>query len=291
MSEIQLLSDLLDLVRAGIDGLEEQNSWDESRELVSSVLKISPGELSFAIASNRSVSSAVANDVKKALERFLSGMPMAYATGNAAFRNLVLDVDERVLIPRPETEVVVEHALRVGAIRPGGIAIDIGTGSGAIAISLAMEGIFDRIIATDISRDALDVACSNAKVYAEELKSILEFRSGADMQPVLELKARVIVSNPPYIAFEEAEGLPSRVRNWEPATALYADSNGMARYEELLRSAPLVLEPGGWLVLECDSVRARATFDLAASVGAYGLIELFPDMTGRDRVLVAQTAY
>ena len=216
------------------------------------------------------------------------GVPMAYAVGVAPFRHLELQVDARVLIPRPETEIVVEHALRVCADRTGGVAVDVGTGSGAIALALAQEGRFEAVIATDISADALTVARANAARCAELLRCPVTFRLGADLAPLAGERVRLIVSNPPYIAHAEAAALPTAVRDWEPVTALFAANDGMARYEAIVAAAPAVLEEGGWLVFECDARRAHAVAALFDAALGWRDVAVFPDLTGRDRVCVGR---
>jgi release factor glutamine methyltransferase len=284
---------------AAADRLEPEVRLDAAREaeqLVSAVLDWSPGELRRYLAlgpEGHSVDRPTAEErtrIEAAARRRIAGEPLAYTVGTAPFRHLVLAVDARVLIPRPETEVVVEAALEVTARRPGGIAVDIGTGSGAIAISLATEGQFDQVIATDISNDALAVASANAQRLG--VSDRIHFRAGADLAPLTELprsgaQARVVVSNPPYIAYDEAAALPASVRDWEPAVALFADDRGMARYQALLAGAPAILEPGGWIVLEVDATRAAETAALARQYG-YAHVALRKDLAGRDRVLLAQ---
>lgn len=262
----------------------------EAQLLVAGVLDVTPGDVLRRQAVGDTLPAPAVAAIRAAAARRVQGEPLAYCVGRAAFRDLVLAVDRRVLIPRPETEVVVEAALRVTADRPGGVAVDIGTGSGAIALALATEGRFDRVIATDVSLDALAVARSNAETVGVAVP--LEFRIGSDLAPVSELKpsgapARVIVSNPPYIAYTEAVALPASVRAWEPPVALFADHDGMARYEALLAGAPAVLEPGGWVVLELDATRAERTADLARDQG-YDEVRLVQDLTGRNRVLLAR---
>src|ERR1700675_2149496 len=129
-----------------------------------------------------------------------SGMPPADAVGRASFRHLSLWVGERVLIPRVETEVLVERVLDRCTPRTRRIA-DIGTGSGAIALSLAFEREFDLVIATDISLDAIAVAAANASSLAKELKSVVEFRHGSLLAPLGDEKLDALVCNPPYISF------------------------------------------------------------------------------------------
>ena len=275
---------------ADADRLEpevRQDAARDGRQLVAAVLGLSPGELAQRLARPSAVSPQQAEAIERALHRRLRGEPLAYAVGSAAFRDLVLQVDQRVLIPRPETEVVVGEALRVTASCPGGVAIDIGTGSGAIALSLATEGRFDRVIATDVSADALAVAAENAERLGGTGHAPVQFRLGADLAPVARERARVLVANPPYIADGEAAALPPSVRDWEPPLALLAPDDGMARYRAIMAGIRAVLEPGGWLVCEVDARRAGLTADLARDAGMEQ-VQIVNDLAGRDRVLVAQ---
>jgi release factor glutamine methyltransferase len=264
-----------------------QDAAREGRMLVAAVLGLSPGGLAQRLLRRPVVTPAETEAIERALHRRRRGEPLAYAVGSAAFRNLVLQVDARVLIPRPETEVVVGEALRLTADRLGGVAIDVGTGSGAIALSLATEGRFDRVIATDVSADALAVATANAERLLRDGDASVEFRMGADLTPVAHERARVLVANPPYIAYAEAAALPASVRDWEPPLALFAPDDGMARYHALIAGAQAVLEPGGWLVCEVDARRAGLTSGLAESAG-WQQVQVVQDLAGRDRVLVAQ---
>lgn len=221
---------------------------------------------------------------QRAARRRARGAPFAYAVGRAAFRHLVLTVDERVLIPRPETEVLVEEILR----RTGGghgVAADVGTGSGAIALALASEGAFGRVIGSDVSRDALDVAGLNAAALAGELRANVEWRHGAGIGPLVGERLTVLVSNPPYIAFEEARELPRAVRDWEPALALFAGDDGMACIAEIVAGAPMVLAAGGLLALEVDSRRADKAAQLAVAAG-FSDATIVQDLAGRDRFVL-----
>lgn len=263
---------------------------DQARELIAAVLETTSANISRRIVQDDSISNEHAAAVHTAVERLQRGMPFAYAVGNAAFRHLLLHVDERVLIPRPETELLIDHVLTLVGETPGGIAIDIGTGSGALALALAQEASFDRVVATDVSEPALQVARANASRLAAALRTPVEFRLGSDLEPVRDIRASLIVSNPPYIAHDEASALPALVRDWEPHSALFADNHGQARYEALLRDAPQVLQRNAWMVLECDSQRAHATADIARAVGVYHNIAVHADLTGRPRILVVQYA-
>ena len=174
----------------------------------------------------------------------------------------MLEVDERVLIPRPETEQLVQLVLDLTAGKPGGVAIDVGTGSGAIAIALATDGRFSRVYGPDISRDALDVARRNVERSASGLRAPVDLVHGSLLGPLFDVRARVVVSNPPYIALGEAESLPPSVRDWEPAVALYSGNDGMSATARLVREAADVLAPGGLLAVEVDARRASLAAEL-----------------------------
>jgi release factor glutamine methyltransferase len=261
----------------------------EARWLVAAVLDMAPGELGRRLSTDQRASTIAAATIDRAARRRATGEPMAYCVGTAPFRHLVLQVDRRVLIPRPETEIVVGEALRLTANQPGGIAVDIGTGSGAIALSLATEGRFSRVLATDLSDDALAVAAANAALVAAAAPyaAPVEFLPGADLAPLRGIRARVIVSNPPYIAYSEAAALPRSVRDWEPTVALVAADQGMACYAAILAGAHALLEPFGWVVFEVDARRAQQTAALATTQG-YHQVAVVRDLTGRDRVVLAQ---
>lgn len=217
----------------------------------------------------------------------ISDRPEQYAEGRAYFRHLELIVDERVLIPRPETEVVVDWALRLAG-SGGGTAVDIGTGSGAIALSLALEGSFDRVIATDVSADAIDVARGNLVALQPRLRTSVELRHGSFCAPVTGVGASLVVSNPPYIAATELASLPANVRDWEPPAALVSGADGMTATATIIEGAHGVLAPGGWLVLETDSTRTGIAERLVRATGRYRDVTVHTDLTGRDRVLVAR---
>ena len=221
-----------------------------------------------------------------AARRRARGAPAQYAVGRAWFRHLVLRVDERVLIPRPETEVLVDIAL--GLAGDGGVAVDVGTGSGCIALALASEGRFERVIATDVSRDALAVAAENARLVRGSLRTPVELRHGSLLAPVRGTRARIVVSNPPYIAAGEAASLPREVRDWEPPLALYSGREGMAHVAALVGEAAPVLEPGGWLLMEVDARRASLAAELVAADGRYEDVAVRLDLTGRERFVLAR---
>src|SRR5258705_4268675 len=224
----------------------------------------------------------------RAAERRAGGAPMQYAAGRASFRHLTLDVDERVLIPRPETELLIDLVLDALRDEPGGIVVDVGTGSGAIALALANEGRFDRVIGTDISLDALAVARANATRCAAVLRTPVELRAGSLLGPVPERPLRAVVSNPPYIAWDERDALPASVRDWEPAVALFSASDGMAATARLVREAARSLGARGLLAIEVDARRASLAAELVATEGGYEEVRVQLDLTGRERFVVAR---
>ena len=223
-----------------------------------------------------------------AAQRRAQGAPLAYAVGRASFRHLTLDVDERVLIPRPETEHLVELVLDEMANSAGGVAIDVGTGSGAIAIALAAEGRFARVYGTDISTDALVVARKNVALTAGLLHAPVEMLHGSLLGPLLDVRARVVVSNPPYIALGEAPSLPASVRDWEPAVALFSGADGMVTTARLVREAADVLAPGGLLAMEVDMRRASLAADLVLRERRFRSVRIELDLTGRERFVLAR---
>lgn len=256
-------------------------SRQNARELLSLVWDRSPAWI--AAHADDGVPPEIREAAIAAADRMAAGAPLAYATGRAAFRNLVLQVDQRVLIPRPETEIVVEIALSVCS---RGVAVDVGTGSGAIALALATEGSFDRVIATDVSEDAITVARANLE--AVRPRCVVELRCGSLLRPVMGELANLVVANPPYIAASEMHELPPAVHDWEPPVALVSGEDGLAHTRELVRESAAVLAEDGWLVLEVDSRRAERTATIVGESGAFSGVRIFPDLTGRPRVLTAQ---
>ena len=238
---------------------------------------------------------AAETSIRAAAARLRQGMPIQYAIGRASFRHLTLQVDRRVLIPRPETELLVDLVL--AAQRGGrGTVIDVGTGSGAIALALAAEGAFDDVIATDISPDALAVARANLGAIPDGRRGAVRFVEGSLLAPFLgadpdalpTIRADTVVSNPPYISLDEAAELPRLVHDWEPHGALFAAEGGMAAIGALVPQAARVLHPGGLLALEIDARRATLAADAVSKDGRFTDVETRPDLTGRPRFVVAR---
>ena len=259
---------------------------DEARDLVAAVA----GEGRFwpRLHAAETVAPDVAERALGVASRRAAGMPFAYAVGRAAFRHLSLLVNEHVLIPRQETEVLVDLVLER---RRTGSCADIGTGSGAIALALAAEGEYETIVATDVALGALEVARRNAELLRSRLRAPVTFRSGDLLSPVAGERFDVVVSNPPYIAFDESVELPASVRDWEPSHALFSGGSGLDASRRIIGDAPGILCAGGLLALEVDCRRALQVAELAASNGNFSGIEVCQDLAGRDRfVLATRTA-
>jgi release factor glutamine methyltransferase len=216
--------------------------------------------------------------------------PLQYVLGRAAFRELDLQVDPRVLIPRPETEVLVQVVLDEVGGGDGLTALDIGTGSGCIALSLLAEGPFDRVVAIDASADALEVARANAAGAGEGLLERVDLRCGESFGP-LETSERfdVIVSNPPYVADGDASSLAPEIREWEPRVALFAGPGGFDVLDALIEGAPNHLVSGGLLALEVGAGQAEVLADRLGSDGRYRSCRVHRDWAGHTRIVSART--
>ena len=216
-------------------------------------------------------------------------VPAKYLLGEAEFFSLPLTVDSRVLVPRPETELLVERALELLPEDEPALVADLGTGSGAIAIALAAQRPAACIVATDVSPDALEVARANAERHG--LGGRIEFRLG-DWFAALDPRARfdAILSNPPYVATADLEAAMPEVREHEPRLALEGGPDGLACRRRLVAGGASWLRPGGWLVVEIGAGQCGAVEGLAEAAGTYRAIEVVPDYQGIDRVVSMQTS-
>lgn len=257
---------------------------DEARDVIAALLDVP--RFWPAMHAGAPADAGLRAQALRAVGRRVAGAPFAYAVGRSAFRHMTLDVDERVLIPRQETELLPELVLeRLTAA--GGVAVDVGTGSGAIALALASEGRFDRVIATDVSLDALEVARGNVALLAGALRAPVELRHGAGLAPLGGERVCVVVSNPPYIAYGELAALPASVRDWEPALALCCGGEGLAVTADIVRDAAAALLPGGLLALEVDARRAGLVAERVATDGRYADVAVRLDLAGRERFVLA----
>lgn len=208
--------------------------------------------------------------------------PMAYIVGEREFWGRRFEVTPGVLIPRPETELIVEEALSLFRDRAPGCIIDLGTGSGCLAVSLAGEFPDARVIATDISMAALGVARRNAAMNGVEAR--IDFRL-ADLLDGVSECADLIVSNPPYVASGDAPGMVPEVREHEPHVALFAGNDGLHVYRRLFPSAKPRLRPGGHLILEVGYDQDGAVIAIASASG-WTFSHHRQDLQGITRTLV-----
>lgn len=234
------------------------------------------------------LSEAVVAAYRQSLRRRAAHEPVAYLLGRREFYGREFGVDARVLIPRPETEHLVERALAFMRARPPGRLLDVGTGSGILACTLLLECCDWSGLAVDISLPALEVARANAERH--DLTGRVEFRAGSVYAPLSGgEKFDLIVSNPPYIRINEWENLPEQVKGFEPAQALLAGDDGLLVLRPLLAEAPARLTAGGMLVCELGETQSEAVIALARQAGLVDA-EVAPDLAGKPRVLSARRA-
>jgi len=213
-----------------------------------------------------------------AIAQLERGVPFAYAVGSVGFRTLDLKIDPRALIPRPETEGLVDLVLARCAT---GLVADIGTGCGCIALALAVEGQFERVVAVERSAGAAALARENLQRVAP--RTPVEIREGDLLAPLTGTgeRFRVIVSNPPYLSFAEFAELDPSVSRHEPRDALVSGADGLDATRALFAGAAALLEPGGLLALEIDERRGAAVRALGKSHG--WRVAIHADLFGRPR--------
>jgi release factor glutamine methyltransferase len=264
-----------ELQRAGVPSPEL-----DARLLLEHVLGISR-EQAVAHADAEAAPDRVAR-YRTLLRRRVAREPLPYILGHWHFYGRILRVSPAVLIPRPETELVVEAALALPAAKAA--VLDVGTGSGCIAVSVALERPEWRVIAVDSSPAALEVARGNA----HRLGAAIETREAAFPSGVADLAGQIdlIVANPPYVSAADANTLPPEVRLYEPAEALFAAEDGRALLRALAEAGPALLRPGGWLITEVGAGQAAAIASLLERTG-WQEVRIAADLAGIDRVVAA----
>jgi release factor glutamine methyltransferase len=242
----------------------------------------------------RALSADEAAAFEALLDRRLAREPVAYILGHRAFRTIDLEVTPAVLIPRPETETLVEVALEALAATPIAgpdpddepLAVDVGTGSGCIALALAAEDPFVRVVATDVDPGALAVARGNASRLG--LARRVEFVLSDLFADVGERPFDLVVSNPPYVPADEYVALEPNVRDYEPRIALYGGVDGLDFYRRLVPGAALLLRPGGTLAVEVGAGQADAVAAILDAAGAYETAQRRDDLAGVPRVVYSR---
>ena len=260
----------------------------ETRWIVEDILGATGAEYHHLLDSLATVRGVAKLD--RMVDRRVEGEPIQYVLGHWAFRSLDLLLDRRVLIPRPETEVVAGLAMEElrRANPDGGVAVDLGTGSGAIGLSIAVECPGASVVLTDASDDALAVARANLAGIGMAAATV-EIHAGSWFEAVpdrLRGAIDVIVSNPPYVT--DGADLSSDVADWEPASALRAGDDGLDDLRVIVAEAADWLQPDGAVVLEMDPEQTGPLVELAALDGWTGSVHR--DLAGRDRSVVLRRA-
>jgi release factor glutamine methyltransferase len=272
------------LQAAGIENAEREADW-----LLANVLSLS--HCGLLVEQNQPISGERAERAMACVRRRAAREPLQYILGTQEFRGLEFLVTPDVLIPRPETELLVEETAQqlIRLCRP--VVADIGTGSGCIAVALAHECPGARIYASDISAAALGIATQNAIRHVGNRIQFLQ----ADLLEIFmghclaSSKLDVIVSNPPYIAEQELPHLQAEVSRYEPHVALSAGPDGLLFYRRLLEGAPLALKPGGLLILELGFAQTAMVRRLVEAAG-FSIVQYRQDAAGIERVLVLRKA-
>ena len=217
------------------------------------------------------------------LERRMSHEPVAYILGQKEFYSRVFRVNSDVLIPRPETELLVEQVINLAVNMNSPVILDIGTGSGCIAVTLKAELQDSICIASDISACALDIARKNA--FMNDVS--LEFVCGDFLNPFKNNSVDIIVSNPPYVSEYDYRNLDENVRKFEPKTALVSEDDGMFAIRQIVFYSKYVIKNGGWLLIEIGYEQSERVIELIKRNGFIN-IQSVKDITGIDRVIKAQ---
>ena len=238
------------------------------------------GSAAALVPPETAVSREWADAFAEAIRRRAAGEPLAHVTGRTGFRHLTLRSDRRALIPRPETEGLVDLVL---ARVPGGRVADVGTGSGCIALSLATEGRYHQVVGIDLSPEALGLASENRALTGARVALV----RGNLCQPLAPASLDALVSNPPYLTAAEYAALDGSVRDWEPALALASGPDGLDAVLALLDAGRAAVRAGGWIALEIDCARAA---HCAWHAGAFGWtdVAIHADLFGRERYLLAR---
>ena len=220
--------------------------------------------------------------IKKRVQR----MPVAYIVGRKEFMGLDFQVNEYTLVPRPDTEILVEAAIeRLKAIKKeNGIIADIGTGSGAICLSVLHYLPEARAVTVDISEEALAVAKANAE--ALEVSNRIELLQGDMLKPVKDRRFSAILSNPPYIPDADIEALEPEVKVYEPMGALAGGTDGLDFYRQLTGASGELIEDGGFLAMEIGIGQAEDLLSLAEQAGCWQKTEVVKDLAGIERVVI-----
>jgi len=287
MVELKTIDDLVAWAKHTLEQAGVENAAQESRWLVADALGLEGHHL--ASKAEQPVSAEQWEHAGSLVSRRAAREPLQYILGTQEFCGLEFQVSSAVLIPRPETEVLVQETLRAVDLDNESVLVDMGTGSGCVAITLATILGKARIVAVDRSPEALAVAKDNAERHAVAEKiqwvegDLLSALRGLEMAGAVD----VIASNPPYIAEADWAGLQPEVREFEPRSALFSGPKGTEFHERLLRESKEFLAPGGSLVMEIGQGQYMAVRQMAEHIGGYAPLRVVEDEAGIERVVIA----
>lgn len=288
MADSNTIGALLARAKQALGQAGVENAGQESRWLVGHALGLDSHHL--ASKAEKSVSEELLARATSMVARRSAREPLQYILGAQEFCGLEFHVTPAVLIPRPETELLVQEALRVVDFAGESVVVDVGTGSGCVAVTLATILAKARIMAVDRSPEALAVAKGNAERHA--VAERIDWIEGDLLSPMRERglvgKVDVIVSNPPYIAESDWAGLQPEVREFEPRPALVAGPKGTEFHERLIREAAEYLVPGGSLVMEIGQGQWPAVQRMAEQVGGFEPMQAVKDEAGIERIVIVQ---
>lgn len=273
------------LVQAGVSNGAQEAVW-----LLEHALALRSHQL--VSQTDRLVSPDVRARIEALVARRVAREPLQYLLGTQEFCGLEFSVSPAVLIPRPETELLIQYIVDHVHALPEATIVDVGTGSGCVAITLAARLKGRRILAIDRSPEALEVAQRNAVRHA--VRDRIEWLEGDLLAPLRERQVAdtidVIVSNPPYISESDWAGLEPEVRVFEPRMALIGGTQGTEFHERLLRESREFLAPGGLLIMEIGVGQAATVRQFAEQIGGYTALRIIEDAAGIERVVMAQRA-
>jgi len=276
---------LLDVLQASADylagkGVEQPRLVAE--QLMSHVLKCPRLQLYVRFEVNLEESQLA--PLRAGIKRLGAGEPLQYIVGDAGFMGHIFKVDRRALIPRPDTETLIAAVLECGDLwsRPAVALADVGTGSGCVAVSLALGRPEARVMAVDLHPEALDLARENAGLNG--VAGRIEFRQGNLLEGIGGAALDAVVANLPYIATGDCAKLPRHIRAHEPLSALDGGPDGLDLIRRLVKEAQVALKPGGWLFLEIGFDQGPAVVGWLRDNGFVNVV-VRPDLGGRDRVV------
>jgi release factor glutamine methyltransferase len=277
----ELITGRRSLIQEATDQLAQAGVQEPRRQAVRIWAELSQAaQADLLLARDLDVDPVGAARYQQAIKRRALGEPLSHVTGWTGFRHLSLRSDGRALIPRPETEGLVELLLQRA---PRGRVVDVGTGTGCIALSLALEGGYTEVVGIDRSAAALALAGENRELVGARVELV----QGDLCAPLRAGTFDALISNPPYLTAAEYAGLDPSVRDWEPAIALESGEDGLDATVRLLDQGRDVLRAGAWLALEVDCARAGSAAHLASALG-WEDVGIHLDLFGRERYLLAR---